>query len=382
MVYVYFLRESIVCCSGMEPDRLLEHWRDEGDFHFLYQELTKVEKDPERKTFFADMAAIERRHQELFADLLGKRGIPLPDFRPTVRVRLLALIGRSFGADALLPLIIRSEAGETLEYLRESIRSEGLTQEIVGQMARESAEHAQELMKLAELKGEPWHQVGSGGFLRSVVYGFNDGLTANFGLIMAVIGAQVDHHVLLVSGLAGMIADALSMGSSGYLAAKSEQEVYAHEIRLEEEEIELMPELETEEFTALYRIQGLDADSARHRAEAVMRNKSQALEEMVRLELGLNPDQGMSPLKEGWITGTATAVGAFIPIFPLILFMGTVGMVASFLISMASHFLVGAGRSIFTGRGIIRSGIDMLLVGLGVAVIGYFSGDLLVRLLS
>jgi len=215
-----------------------------------------------------------------------------------------------------------------------------------------------------------------------VVYGFNDGLTANLGLVMAVIGAQVDHHVLLVSGLAGMIADSLSMGSSGYLAAKSEQELYANEIRMEEEELELMPELEKEELVILYQGQGLDVASARQRAEAVLKNNPQALEEMVRLELGLNPDQATSPLKEGWITGTATAVGAFLPIFPFFFSSGTGAIVNSFLLSMLSHFLVGAGRSVFTGRGVIRSGIEMFLVGLGVAVIGYFFGDLFVRLFA
>ncbi len=366
----------------MEVDRLLEHWQDEGDFHFLYQQLAKTDKETDRKEFFTQMAAIERRHQEIFAVLLKEQGIPLPDFYPALRVRLLAFTGKLFGIDALLPSIIRSEGRETQEYLRESIQTEGETGEVFRQIAHESGEHAQELMKLGGLTGEPWHRVSSGGFVRSVVYGFNDGLTANFGLVMAVVGAQVDHHVLLVSGLAGMIADSLSMGSSGYLAAKSEQEVYANEIRMEEEELELMPELEKEELVILYQGQGLDSASARQRAEAILENKPLALEEMVRLELGLNPDQATSPLKEGWMTGTATAVGAFIPILPFLFSSGTVAIANSFLLSMSSHFLVGASRSIFTGRGVIRSGIDMFLVGLGVAIIGYFFGDMFVRLFA
>lgn len=246
----------------MEAGRLLEHWQDEGDFHFLYLQLAQTDKTPDRKEFFTQMAAIERRHQDIFAQLLKEQGIPLPDFSPALRVRLLAFSGRVFGVDALLPSIVRSEGRETQEYLRESIQTAGEAGEVFRQIAKESGEHAQELMKLADLTGEPWHRVSSGGFLRSVVYGFNDGLTANFGLVMAVVGAQVDHHVLLVSGLAGMIADCLSMGSSGYLAAKSEQEVYANEIRMEEEELELMPELEKEELTVLYQGQGLDAASA------------------------------------------------------------------------------------------------------------------------
>src|SRR5207247_486834 len=99
------------------------------------------------------------------------------------------------------------------------------------------AAHAGTLADLAGKGNEPWHKTGSGGFLRNVVYGFNDGLTANFGLVAGVIGAAVQPHVIMISGVAGMIADALSMGSSGYLAAKSEQEVGEHEIAMEKQEI-------------------------------------------------------------------------------------------------------------------------------------------------
>src|SRR5207253_2259683 len=81
-------------------------------------------------------------------------------------------------------------------------------------LAKESAAHAETLAGLAGRAAEPWHKTGSGGFLRNVVYGFNDGLTANFGLVAGVIGADVAPHILLVSGIAGMFADALSMGAS------------------------------------------------------------------------------------------------------------------------------------------------------------------------
>jgi len=111
--------------------------------------------------------------------------------------------------------------------------------------------HAETLAGLAGRSAEPWHQTSSGGFLRNVVYGFNDGLTANFGLVAGVIGAAVAPHFILISGVSGMFADALSMAASGFLAAKSEQEVYDHEIAMEREEISLMPEIEEEELSLL-----------------------------------------------------------------------------------------------------------------------------------
>src|SRR5439155_3493559 len=152
----------------------------------------------------------------------------------------------------------------------------------------------------------------SGGFVRNVVYGFNDGLTANFGLVAGVIGAAVAPHMILISGVAGMIADALSIGSSGYLDEKSEQEVYAHEIAMEKEEIRVMPEVEAEEMALIYEAKGIERDRARQMAAQVMRDPARALEEAVREELKIGAARS-TPLREGWITGIATAIGAFMP---------------------------------------------------------------------
>src|SRR5437762_1609358 len=249
-------------------------------------------------------------------------------------------------------------------------------------LARESAEHAETLNQISGRTGEPWHRTESGGFLRNVVYGFNDGLTANFGLVAGVIGATVatQHHTVILAGVAGMIADALSMGSSGYLAAKSEQEVYAHEISMEKEEIRLMPNVEEEEIALVYEAKGIESAQARQMAAELMRDPARALDEQVREELGIAQARS-TPLKEGWVTGVATAVGAFIPVAPFFALHGQAAIWAAFGIAMVSHFAVGAARSFFTGRGVIRSGVDMFVVGLGVAAVGYFVGDLVARYL-
>jgi len=247
-------------------------------------------------------------------------------------------------------------------------------------IATESAEHAQHLSASIGRQGEPWHGQAAGGYLRSVVYGFNDGLTANFGLVAGVIGAAVQPHVIMISGVAGMIADALSMGSSGYLAAKSEQEVWEHEIAMEKEEIRLMPEIEMEELELQYQAKGVDLRTARRMAEEVMRDPERALVEQVREELKIG-EAHATPFREGWITGVSTAVGAFIPVFPFLILQGRVAIWLSFTIAMLSHFAVGAARSFFTGRGVIRSGIDMFVIGMGVAAVGYLVGGLVAKVL-
>ena len=361
----------------------LEHWQDESDAAFLYGVLGSVERDPKKRGVYARLAEVESRHTRLWAGLLNDNGHPVPPglARPSAEARIKARLGRWFGPGLLLPLLLREEGREVKGYMDlHETSAAGDAREVSLTLAKESAEHAQTLAGLAGQSAEPWHQAGSGGFLRNVVYGFNDGLTANFGLVAGVIGAAVQPHLILLSGVAGMIADALSMGASGYLAAKSEQEVYAHEIAMEKEEIRVMPEVEEEELALVYEAKGIAGIEARRLAADVMRDPKRALEEQVREELKIGEARS-TPLKEGWVTGVATAVGASIPVAPFLVLTGPAAVWTAFVLAMVSHFAVGAARSFFTGRGIFRSGIDMFVVGLGVAGIGYVVGDLVAKTL-
>lgn len=359
----------------------LHHWQDEADAAYLYLALAGQEPDPHKKDVYIKLAGVEERHVQIWGKLLADHGHRVEQAQPSVNARLRAWFGRRFGTGYLLPMLLREEGQEVKGYLdlhRESTLADA--QEVSLQLAKESAAHAGTLAELAGKDSEPWHKTGSGGFLRNVVYGFNDGLTANFGLVAGVIGAAVQPHVILISGVAGMIADALSMGSSGYLAAKSEQEVYAHEIAMEKEEIRLMPEVEMEEMALQYEAKGVDRRTARRMAEEVMRDPERALGEQVRDELKIG-EAHATPFREGWITGVSTAVGAFIPVFPFMVLEGPAAKWVAFSTAMLSHFAVGAARSFFTGRGVFRSGIDMFVVGVGVAVVGYLVGDIIARVL-
>src|SRR5262249_22618283 len=160
------------------------------------------------------------------------------------------------------------------------------------------------------------------------------------------------------TGIAGALADALSMGSSGYLAAKSEAEVQAHQIELERQEMRLMPDLEEQELALIYEAKGLPQDRARDTAKAVMQDPVRRLATQVSEELNIHPAE-LAPLKDGVVTGMATAVGAIIPILPFIVMSHGSAVWVSLVISMATHFGIGAARSLFTGRGIWVSGRDM-----------------------
>ena len=358
-----------------------EHYRDERDAAYLYRALAAVETNAERRELFAKLALVEDRHAERWETLFAESGRPLPLYTTAQRTRLLAWVAKRFGTSPILPLMLAEEGREVQAYLGMARQSSNRqTHQAAVDIASDSAVHARELAHMMGREGEPWHVGGSGGYLRSIVYGFNDGLTANFGLVAGVLGASVAPHIVIISGVAGALADALSMGSSGYLAAKSEAEVQAHQIDMERQEMRLMPDLEEEELALIYEAKGLSAERARETAHAMMQDTSLALDAMVREELNIHPAE-LAPLKDGIVTGAATAIGAFIPIAPFFFLTHWTAVWTSLAISMLTHFGIGAARSIFTGRSVWASGRDMFLVGFGVAAIGYVIGELVTRLL-
>lgn len=356
------------------------HLQEEIDASYLYKILAGMDKNEKQKDIYSRLSEVEKKHIKVWRDLLLKHNISLKEEKPSFKAKSLVWFSNRFGLWVLSKALMNEEAEEVKSYLNlHKTSTDKETKDIALQLAKDSAGHANKLMDIKGTSDEPWHRSESGGLLRNVVYGFNDGLTANFGLIAGVIGASVAPHIILISGISGMFADALSMGSSGYLAAVSEKEVYDHERKMEKEEILLMPELETEELALIYESKGMSREDASNLATEVMKDPAQALEEKVRIELGIG-EANMSPFREGWITGLATAVGALIPVFPFFFFSGPVAMWTAFTIAMLAHFGVGAARSFFTGRGIFRSGFDMFVVGFGIAAIGYFIGEFISKL--
>ncbi len=371
--------------TAAPPHEWLHHLADEADAAYLYRELAGAERDPAKSQLYLRLAEVEDRHVEMWRKLLSDNAHPTAAPRPSRAARFRAWVARRVGSGILLPMLLEEEGREVKGYLRlYQEQPDGAVGPTALRLAKESKEHAETLATMSGASGEPWHKTGAGGFLRNIVYGFNDGLTANFGLVAGMIGAQGNldtaGHAVVIAGLAGMAADALSMGSSGYLAAKSEREVFEHEIAMEREEIRLMPELEEEELSLVYQAKGIPEAQAGALAAQLMQDPARALEEQVREELKIG-EATTTPLREGWITGVATAFGAFIPVAPLLISTEKWAIWTCFALAMVSHFVVGAARSFFTGRGVVRSGMDMFIVGLGVAAVGYVLGDWIVRML-
>jgi len=354
-----------------------ENWRRELEGAYLYRALAKTARREETARAMVEMAEQEEQHAALWAALCRDAGADERPPRRDLRVFIIAWLGRVLGAEGVLGLLVQDELSDISTYVDQAQSSS--EPERYRMVVGDETAHARSLQVLRSGETrpdeEPWHRAsGAGGTLRQVVYGFNDGLTANFGLVMGVIGANVSDAVVLLAGLAGLLADALSMASSGYLAARSEDEVRQYHLKLERAEIEFMPSEERDELARFYQRKGLTAEEAGSVADRLMGNPAAALAQLARDELGIDPEPSGSPLQEGVVTGIATGLGAFIPLVPFLLVRGAEAVWIAIVISMLAHFVVGAGRAVFTGRPALRSGFDMFVVGMGVALATYLIG--------
>jgi len=359
---------------------LIQNWQREIEGAFLYGQLSKLTRFPELQKALAQMSEDEEKHAAFWAERIKAVDATVQPPKPDLRIRLTVWIARWLGPQAVLKLLLKDEVSDIAAYTDQAMTL-GDTATYQQVLADESA-HARSLAALreqgiSELE-EPWHRgAGAGGVLRNIVYGFNDGLTANFGLVMGVVGANVHRELILLTGFAGMVADALSMASSGFLAAKSEEEVRQHHLTLEQAELTFMPEEERRELATYFVRKGLTPAEAAGVADRMMENPAVALAQLAREELGYDPEAPKSPLSEGTVTGIATTLGAAIPIVPFLLFTGATAVWIGIVISMIAHFAVGASRAIFTGRPAIRSGFEMFVVGMGVAIATYLLGKIL-----
>jgi VIT1/CCC1 family predicted Fe2+/Mn2+ transporter len=365
----------------LNPEKAWEqNWQREMEGAYLYGGLAGLTQHPELKQALNQMAEQETRHASVWSTRVREANPNGNTPQIDLRIRLTLLMARWFGVESVMGLLINDEVSDIASYTDQAMQLGDIStyQDVV----RDETSHARALAAIRsrgkdDTRVEPWHRGANvGGLVRDMVYGFNDGLTANFGLVMGVVGASVSNQFLLLTGFAGLMADALSMAASGFLASRSEQEVLEHHLSLERAELELMPKEEREELVGFYVQKGLTRQEASTVADRLMANPDVALTQLAREELGIDPEAPGNPLREGVVTGIATGVGAVIPILPFLFLKGSAAVWLGILISMVAHFLVGASRAVFTGRPAIRSGIEMFLVGMGVALATYLLGML------
>lgn len=368
---------------------LREGWVKEIESMRAYRELAGVEPDKDRRAILLRLADTEEKHAHAIAGRLAGLKVAPPTMPDNVVTRMRSWLLRQGGLDAA---VNRLEAEEDKAAARYQAQAAGIPDvdfhEMLRGMEVEEEAHARVLRSMSRaagprnaldaiLKRERWH-TRSSGWLGDAIYGANDGLGAVFGIVSGVSGATSgSEHFVLIAGLAGMLASAISMGSGAYLAAKSEREVHQAEISRERNEIEMDPESEREELELFYQLKGFTPEEAKMLASRIANDPDQMLRTMAAEELGISEENFPEPARAAIASSISTAIGAFIPVVPFFFMGGYPAIITAGVISVVAHFLVGASKTFVTGRSWVASGIEMAVVGIIAGIVTYIIGILL-----
>jgi VIT1/CCC1 family predicted Fe2+/Mn2+ transporter len=366
----------------MRPDiaRYEKNLREELDGAALYAALAAAEVDPIRKDLFLQLSQAEAGHAQLWGEKLTAAGVDAERFTPSLRTRILARLARRFGPRFVLPAIAATEFADRDKYSGQAdasaLSSEERGHAAVIQAAATSRSGGLVGADIAE--AEPWHGRASSNDLRAAVLGANDGLVSNLCLVMGVAGAGQASHTILLTGLAGLVAGAVSMALGEWLSVTNAREFARSQIDQEKEELEQAPDAERKELALIFQAKGLPREDAQRVATDLMRDKRAALDTLAREELGIDPAElGGNPWSAAAFSFALFAVGAFFPVLPFFFAGGTTGIAWSLALSVAALGAIGLATSLFSGRGPAYSATRQVVVGAVAAAVTYATGALI-----
>jgi VIT1/CCC1 family predicted Fe2+/Mn2+ transporter/rubrerythrin len=365
--------------SAPRPDpasvpRYRENLQGEVDGVAVYRAMADSSKDAQLKALYTELAETEERHAKFWSELLATAGAPL-ELKPSWRARTMVWLAKRFGPGMVAPRMAESERRNRAIYDNQP--------EAAGtEMASDERSHARVLATvtrsgmegslLARFEGR--HKAVGGNALRAAVLGANDGLVSNFSLVMGIAGASSSTQAIVVAGLAGALAGALSMALGEWLSVQSARELFAKQISIEEVELELFPEEEEQELRLIYEAKGIPPDEAQKLAASLMKDPKAALNTLAREELGVDPEElGGSAWVAAGTSFVLFSIGAIIPVLPFI--VGG-GIPAAAIVSAIGLFIIGAGITLVTGRPVLISGLRQVAFGLAAAAISYGVGRL------
>jgi len=219
------------------------------------------------------------------------------------------------------------------------------------------------------------HADVSGGWLRPAVFGAMDGLVTNIALIAGVGGGGASSKSVVLTGFAGLVAGAISMGLGEYTSVRTQNDQVAHEVAKERHELEHNPEVEAEELAAMWISRGLPPDLARQVATALGRNPEEALRVHAQEELGVNPQEMPSPWVAAGSSFLCFSAGALVPLLTYL--AGSTELWLALLVGGVGLFTAGALTARFTSRSWLTSGLRQFALGLAAAGATYLIGKLI-----
>jgi vacuolar iron transporter family protein len=394
----------IAILSAARTRKILEalegNWQAEMEGYHTYNTLADRDDDPVRAQVLRHLAQAEIEHATLWEGRIRELGGPQPVYTGGPGGQADTLASRAGGMRMALRRLEIEESRDIARYGEQlkSLSDEGSVA-ILEHVIQDEKDHYRELGSL--LRGHYQSSAGSpkidakavleemlarrnqgrkqpGSWIGDAIYGVNDGLGAIFGIVSGVSGATAgDPKYVLLAGLSGMIASALSMGSGAYLAAKSEREIYHAEIAREREAIQMNSPEARELLSLYYQVKGLPEEDAIHMVNHIASDPEQLLRALAAERLGSSEEALSNPLISATSGALSTAVGAIIPVIPFFFMQGIPAVIAAAIVSLAAHFAVGAAKSLITVRSWWASGLEMTIVGAVEGAVTYGIGIML-----
>jgi len=337
-----------------DSEHFQDGWHEEKRSAYLYRVMAEAEAGTPRAELFRGLAAEAENHAGIWA---RQAGGAVPEYAPDLRARMVAALVRRHGPHALRSVLV-------------AMKVRGLS-------VYSHAVPGHPLPTTLEEVGKRHRGISGGGNLRAAVFGVNDGLVSNASLILGVAGASANNSIILLSGVAGLLAGAFSMAAGEYVSVRSQREMFEHQIGLERNELAQYPEEEAEELALIYAARGLPREDAQKLAKALIADPAKALDTLAREELGLNPEDLGSPWGVAISSFLSFAAGALVPLLPFFALGGERALPVSIAFTALTLFGVGAVISLFTGRSALRDGLRMLAIGAAAGALTYTIGKLL-----
>lgn len=312
-----------------------DNWWEEKRSAYLYDIMAKHETNIMHAKLFSDLKTAAEKQANAWELKMKDMGLPAPTFKIDLRTRLIVRLIQIFGC-------------ENLHTILSAMKIRGMSL-----FTRYHSEHKHTSLNASNN-------------LRAAVFGINDGLISNMSLILGMAAANSQPQTIILAGVAGLLAGACSMGAGEYISVRSQREVFEHQIAIEKQELEEYPEEEMEELSLIYQARGIPADQAHQLAKLMIDNPETGLNTLAREELGLNPEDLVSPIGAMIASFLSFAVGAAVPLMPFLFSRSSSTLFISITITAVTLFLIGMLLSLFTNRNPFLLGLRMLIIG-GVA---------------
>jgi vacuolar iron transporter family protein len=364
--------------------QLRRNWREEMSSARLYRRLAGGTDDDEPQRTLLEMAGHEVRHADHWAERLQELGERVPRLRPNLRDVALPLLARTAGLSAVISLIEGGEARGKFDYMRQArLLPDAKSRAIAGRIVPDERLHQGAAARLsgrtdeASAAGRP-RRTHFAEYLRDLIFGLNDGLVSNLSLISGVSAAS-SVRVVLLAGVAGILAGGTSMFAGSYLSNKSQREVVDEELRRAAELISFAPEEERDALCRIYRAKGFEPEEVELLVRRITSDQDLWLAALVTEEFGLSLEPGPSPVVDGAWAGGGFALAATVPLLPFLVISGATALVAACLLSAVALFTVGAAKTLVTRRSPLRSGAEMVVVGLVASLVTFLVGHAIGR---